>query len=301
MAELIKAFASILWPLLVLFVVLTFRQTFHRILDSIERREIEIDVGGQRLTLRQLNDQQAKLITDLQRQVAALSKAQESARPGTPLPPPPTPWPGYGGLSPAPGGTPPPPEPPSAQSGPTPPADGSLPTETPPTVTPPTPPTEAPPTVPAAPGQLPVPVPGNGSVDHGYAATDDRHASQPLAVLWVDDHPEDNALLAEQVRDGGARVDVARTTNEALDRLSHRQYRLIISDMARQENGSYDPGAGVALLRDLRDVGIETPVVIYCSQQSRLRHGRAALEAGAVTVTDSSVQLFEQLQTFELL
>lgn len=289
MAELIKAIASILWPLLVLFLLLTFRQTFHRILDSVERREIEIDVGGQRLTLRQLNDQQAKLITDLQRQVAVLTKAQESRGPGPALPPGTAPGPGDGASQPTGYGSPAPGSPPTPGAG----SSGA-----PVGPVPPVPP----PTVPAAPGQLPVPVPGNGSDgDHGYAATDDRYAKQPLAVLWVDDHPEDNAVLAEQIRDGGARVDVARTTNEALDRLSHRHYRLIISDMARQENGSYDPGAGLTLLRDLRDVGIETPVVVYCSQQSRQRHGQAALEAGAVTVTDSSVHLFEQLQTFELL
>lgn len=261
-AELIKAVAAVLWPLLVLFIVLTFRHTFNRILDSMERREIEIDVGGQKLTLRQLNDQQSKLITDLQRQVATLSKARAAG---------PEPEPTH----PAPEGTEPTrPEPTEIES-------------------PAGPVTEVP-----APTGVPAPEAPVGST----APPIDRHTTpQPLAVLWVDDHPENSALVVEQLQDNGVRVDIARTTNEALDRLSHRQYRLIISDMARMEGASYDPSAGVALIRELRDIGVETPVVIYCSQPSRLRSGSAAREAGAIAVTDSSLLLFEQLQTFELL
>ena len=57
------------------------------------------------------------------------------------------------------------------------------------------------------------------------------------AVLWVDDRPENNALLIDQLMTDGVQVDVARTTEEGLALASRRGYGAVITDMGRWRTG----------------------------------------------------------------
>ena len=77
MAEVISAIAQLLWPLIALMALLVFRRAIGRVLRTAEKRELEFEVGGQRLTMHELNDQQNELIQDLQRQLSAVSKKLE--------------------------------------------------------------------------------------------------------------------------------------------------------------------------------------------------------------------------------
>lgn len=89
-----------------------------------------------------------------------------------------------------------------------------------------------------------------------------EHAADVLKggrLLWVDDHPEGNASLIQLFRAAGMEVDTALSTAEALSRLRMRSYDVILSDNGRQQ----DPSAGISMLRDLDDLGIDTPVVLY--------------------------------------
>jgi hypothetical protein len=72
---------------------------------------------------------------------------------------------------------------------------------------------------------------------------------RPAAVLWVDDRPENNALFIDQLMTAGVRVDTARTTAEGLVLASGHDYGAVISDMGRQEDGSYRTTAGLDLAR----------------------------------------------------
>lgn len=78
-------------------------------------------------------------------------------------------------------------------------------------------------------------------------------------LLWVDDHPEGNTSLVELFRTAGMEVDTAVSTAEALSRLRRRSYDLILSDIGRQD----DQSAGIGMLRDLDELGIDMPVVLY--------------------------------------
>lgn len=284
MAELITAVANLLWPLLVLVVLVQFRGGFQRLLRTAERRELEVEVGGQRLTMHELNDQQNEMIQDLQRQLSALNAqlehsahAQQSA--------------------------PPAPQQSGAQQ------SGALRPGTHPT------PAPAQPGVPASPsyedsvacGQAPDgggAAPSNGD-GNGHAepvpAPRPPTGQEPFAVLWVAERPESHALLVGQLRDNGVRVTIARTTSEAMEQVSRRPYRLVVSDMGRREDGRYRPDAGVALLGELRDTGIEVPVVVFGEHRGELQYGAQARHAGAVAVTSSAAELVRHFQNFALL
>ncbi|MDX2595919.1 response regulator [Streptomyces sp. WI03-4A] len=78
-------------------------------------------------------------------------------------------------------------------------------------------------------------------------------------ILWVDDHPENNTPLIELFRATGMEVDTALSTDEALINLRRHSYDIILSDIGR----TGDPQAGITLLDELDQLGIDTPVVLY--------------------------------------
>ncbi|MEU4385978.1 response regulator [Promicromonospora sp. NPDC023805] len=121
----------------------------------------------------------------------------------------------------------------------------------------------------------------------------ERRITPPRSILWVDDHPENNAILAESWRRDGAQVDIARSTSAALYLLEHHKYGLIISDMGRRESGEDVPDAGLQLLLKVRTGDPVTPFVLYTSfsQAGRATRVREAEASGASLVTDSTFEL----------
>lgn len=263
MAELISAVAQLMWPLIALCGLLVFRRAIGRLLRTAERREMEFEIGGQRLTLHELNDQQNGMIQDLQRQLSMLS-AQLEERDSR--------------IAELAGAADPSPavrinheqaELTDVRTLPEPPPASSL----------------------ARPG---------GSTEPGpppQAPVD----AEPFAVLWVDDRPENDALLIQQLRENGVRVTTASTTADALTEIQERPYRLIVSDMSRQEDGQSRPDAGLALVQELRDLGVDTPVIIFGGRQGRLQYSAQARQAGAVATTTSAYEMFKHFQNFGLL
>jgi CheY-like chemotaxis protein len=268
MPELISAIAQLLWPLIALMGIFVFRRAIGRVLRTAEKRELEFEIGGQRLTMHELNDQQNVMIQDLQRQLSMLSKQlEERERAGTrPEAPKPVPVPAL-------------PEPPDISG------DGEISSEG-----------EI-----SGDGELSgdgeIPGDGQGELPSVQAPV----GPEPFAVLWVAEKPEAHAILAEQLRENGVRVTMASTTDAALAELSQRPYRLIVEDMARKENGRWRPDAGLALLHELRDLGVDTPVIVYSSQQALQQYGDQARQSGAVGTTSSAYEMFQNFQSFDLL
>jgi len=128
-----------------------------------------------------------------------------------------------------------------------------------------------------------------------------QQPAPPHAVLWVDDHPENNALLIEQLQQNAVRVDLAKSTNEALAYLRQRRYGAILSDMGRTENGTNVPDAGMRLLSAVRDSGRIIPMLFYTSPFAASAYAEEAAAAGATVITASPTVLFEHLQALQLL
>jgi CheY-like chemotaxis protein len=132
-------------------------------------------------------------------------------------------------------------------------------------------------------------------------ARDARAEVQPYEgrppVLWVDDHPEGNALELAKLRDDGVEVLQARSTSEAMDVLTLRRgVQVVITDLGRSEGGEYRPHAGLALMRQLSQAGFELPVLVYTSPRGVAREREDALAAAAVRVTASPTELFAALR-----
>jgi hypothetical protein len=63
----------------------------------------------------------------------------------------------------------------------------------------------------------------------------DRNADlvRDARILWVDDHPENNAALVELLRKIGARIDTAQTNDAAFALMRSNRYDAVISDVGR--------------------------------------------------------------------
>ena len=114
-------------------------------------------------------------------------------------------------------------------------------------------------------------------------------SSGPMQILWVDDHPNNNRYERRAFEAAGIQVLLARSTDEALDRLSEYQHcGAVISDMARNEG----PNEGYVLLEKLRECGDTIPLVFYSSSDT-LELKQEAERRGGQGHTNDPHELFE--------
>lgn len=117
-------------------------------------------------------------------------------------------------------------------------------------------------------------------------------AQKPASlVLWLDDHPRNNTLLVEQLERENIKVDQAVSMRQALAMLQQKRYALLITDMARAENGRRIKDAGVRTVRDVRQAHADLPIIVYCSKDTLASYGTEAEAAGARFITTSGTSL----------
>ncbi len=123
-----------------------------------------------------------------------------------------------------------------------------------------------------------------------------EHAADVLQggkLLWVDDHPENNAALIDLFRSVGMTVDTVRSTADALADLRHRSYDVLLSDIDRDG----DPQAGITMLRELERHHIDVPVVIHTArfdQERGVDRRIFAAAASPVEVVHYVIDLMER-------
>jgi CheY-like chemotaxis protein len=100
-------------------------------------------------------------------------------------------------------------------------------------------------------------------------------------ILWVDDHPENNAYEVEILRKCGATVHEVKKTENALQELTKADWKLLISDMGRDGNSR----AGLDLLMGVRARGAKLDVIFYASQQAQAKFADEAARYGAIFTT----------------
>lgn len=109
-------------------------------------------------------------------------------------------------------------------------------------------------------------------------------------VLWVDDRPKNNVYERQALEALGVSFVLARSTDEALERIGRQRFDAIISDMGRPP----DQQAGYTLLDQLRAAGNNTPFVIYAGSRSP-EHQAESRRRGAVGCTNRPDELLEMV------
>jgi CheY-like chemotaxis protein len=106
-------------------------------------------------------------------------------------------------------------------------------------------------------------------------------------VLWVDDRPDNNVHERQALEALGVSFVLAKSTEEAIEKLHRGSFDAIISDMGRPP----DSRAGYTLLDRLRAEGDRTPFIIYAGSRDP-EHRAEAIRHGAVGCTNRPDELF---------
>lgn len=107
-------------------------------------------------------------------------------------------------------------------------------------------------------------------------------------ILWVDDRPQNNRQLQQSLQALGMTIRLAESTGQAMERLTHERFDLVISDMGRPD----DSRAGYTLLAQMRNAGIRLPLIFYSAGGNLPEHERLAREKGAFGSTNNGTELF---------
>lgn len=99
-------------------------------------------------------------------------------------------------------------------------------------------------------------------------------------ILWVDDYPKNNELIINLFQSKNIEFDIALTTEQGLELYKSRLYDLVITDMGRGD----EQDAGLVLLRSLRLLRCQIPIIVYSSYKAIKRYGDEALRSGAFKV-----------------
>ncbi|MBI5292551.1 MAG: response regulator [Chloroflexi bacterium] len=219
LGTILQGVASLAWPLLIAFILISFRASIKNVLDSARSRKFILKVGNNELTMEEASEQQRILVSDLQKQVVAI---QESLKMLTQAQP-----------------------------------SGTLASEVPPTIPKP---------------------------------------SAVNSILWVDDNPKNNAYLTESLSELGIEVITALSTAEALEKFRSRKFDRVITDLGRKEGWRYNSTAGIELVKEIRKIDRDVPIVIYTSNDSVESNRLLAKAAGANEITASPTALLNTLQ-----
>jgi len=120
-------------------------------------------------------------------------------------------------------------------------------------------------------------------------------APPPRRILWVDDVPANVAFQVARLRTEGIEVVEAKTTEEALREASRLPFALVITDMGRNEGGSFHARAGLELISALRAAGSRLPVYVFSSARYLERYREDVLRSEGNGATSSPVELFEMI------
>lgn len=105
------------------------------------------------------------------------------------------------------------------------------------------------------------------------------------SLLWVEDTPENSALIISQMEKRKINIRIARSTEQAMSELQSKTFDLVITDMGRLEKGDFfkNPTAGLELLRQIDQLDKPVPVLVYTSRQGQVRD--EVLKLGAHSVS----------------
>lgn len=211
--EILKAIATLLWPVIVIAIMLIFRKPVEELIASARLRKFAVKVGEVELSMEEYNKQQSDLIKDLQNQVAALQKS-------------------------------------------------------------------------------------TGQHEHSgmeYHVTEAAARSRTRSILWVDNHPRNNAMLMENLREADISVTTALDNQEALGKLRTLSFDKIVTDLDHPDNGRPNATAGIELVKAVRAMNKEIPIYIYTSAGKAEKLFVEAQEAGVNQITGSPTILMALL------
>jgi len=110
-------------------------------------------------------------------------------------------------------------------------------------------------------------------------------------ILWVDDRPKNNSFLVASLEERGAKIDIALSTEEGMEKFKATQYDIVISDMGRPESEK----AGIELVKKIRALNSDIPFFVFCGAWAARNLKDESLKAGVTAITSSGTTLLSVL------
>lgn len=110
-------------------------------------------------------------------------------------------------------------------------------------------------------------------------------------ILWVDDNPQNNKNVILDLQDRGIIVDLAITTEQAMEMYEKKSYAVIITDTAR--GSKYD--AGYQLCRLLSSNNNRTPTMLYSTEDTIKKYGDKFCSLGVSFMTSDCFALRKRI------
>lgn len=82
--DILHGVAALLWPMIVVIIILLFRPAVTAIIESARSRRFTLKIGGQELTMEEVNEQHLSIIADLHSEVSALRESVHTQLPEPP-------------------------------------------------------------------------------------------------------------------------------------------------------------------------------------------------------------------------
>jgi CheY-like chemotaxis protein len=142
------------------------------------------------------------------------------------------------------------------------------------------------------------PVPPVGTTERATGSDRARVSPSPppgARILWVDDNPENNVYEIQSLETKRISVTTATSTAEALKQLHAGHYFAVITDLGRVEDGSFNPDAGLELVKVIRRTDTNIAIYVFTTATAVAQRADELQAAGANAVTSSSVRLLEVL------
>ena len=115
-------------------------------------------------------------------------------------------------------------------------------------------------------------------------------------LLWVDDHPNWNSDESDYLVLGGWKIQTCTTTEDAIKQLRLGTHpSLIISDMTREEAGVKNALAGLELIKAVRKLRPDLPILVYTSPQESETISQCVTALGGQGTAGYPVDLFEMI------
>ncbi|HEY7663748.1 MAG TPA: Orn/Lys/Arg decarboxylase N-terminal domain-containing protein [Xanthobacteraceae bacterium] len=116
-------------------------------------------------------------------------------------------------------------------------------------------------------------------------------------ILWVDDHPEGNALEIAQLKDRGFDVIQADSMDNAIAILTNDPgFAAVISALGRRQGAVYSPQADLAFLDAMKRAGSKVPFFAYTSPKSAAQSNQQVRSAGGDGASASPIELLEWIE-----
>jgi CheY-like chemotaxis protein len=128
------------------------------------------------------------------------------------------------------------------------------------------------------------------NASNSFVKQEENTRLQRSLILWVDDRPDNNIIERKSMEEHNIDFVLAKSTEEALNKISRQNFDVIISDMGRPS----DRLAGFTLLNQIRAHGNQTPYFIYAGSRAH-QHVAEALRLGAQGTTNIPDELISMV------